>query len=263
MRGTENRDAFKAYLEGEKLFSVISQSDMAACRQKFQDAIDLDPGFARAWSWLSYVVTRSVLQGWLPSAELDTALEQAKEAVRLDAEDYVTHWDLAFTLLNKCEFDDAIKEYETAHDLYCNFTDLLDRKHGLLAEMAEAYIYIGNTDKAIELLERAKRYPDWYRWILGWAYYNAEKYDLAIAELESMRLKPGDDKYVMDVQLFVAAAYAQMENDTMAKSALSLFQQSFGAKYTIENAKQRGCFKDPAQEERWLAGLRKAGVPEK
>ena len=48
MRGTKNRNAFKAYIEGERLFSVISKADMAKSRKNFEKATKLDRKFARA-----------------------------------------------------------------------------------------------------------------------------------------------------------------------------------------------------------------------
>lgn len=263
MRGTNNPDAFKAYLEGERLFSIISEADMNRSRKKFEDAITLDPSYARAHGYLSYTYARSVLAGWAPESDIKKAISLAKKAVKLDPNDYAPHWDLAFAYLNDRQFKMAMKEYGKALDLYTNFTDLLDRKHGLLAEMAEAYIYVGKPDKAIAMLERAQSIPDWYRWNLGWAYYNAKEYDLAIQELGKMTLEPGDPGYVMDVQLFVAAAYAQKGNLTMAKAALKLFTQNVPGRYTIQDAKKRGRFKYTTHEEHWLDGLRKAGLPEK
>ncbi len=265
MRGTTNRKAFKAYLEGERLFSIISKADMDRSRKKFQAATKLDPNFARAWGYLSYTYTRSVLAGWLPASELATAEKHAQTAIDLDPDDYAPLWDKAYALLNGGKFTAAMRAYGKALKLYDTWTDMLDRKHGLLGEMAEAYVYIGKPQKAIDLLERAKHHPDWYCWNCGFAYYMAGRYDDAIRELDSMRLQPGDPGYVMDCQLFTAAAYAQKGNIIMAKSCLKLFSESRKGRprYTIKDVKKRGCFKFPKDEKHLLDGLRKAGLPEK
>ena len=210
MRGTTNRKAFKAYIEGQKAFSILSERDVLRGRQKFETATVLDPGFARAWGYLSYSYSRSALTVWGKPGDLGRAEKFAKKAIKLDEDDYAPHWDLAYAYLNGGKHNAALKEYKAALDLYENWTDMLDRKHGLLAEMAEAYTYVGQPQKAIDLLQRAKRYPDWYRWNLGCAYYHAKQYDAALDELERMNLKPGEPRYVMDVQLFIAAAYARM-----------------------------------------------------
>jgi tetratricopeptide (TPR) repeat protein len=207
MRGTTNREAFKLYLEGERLFSVVAESDMAESRERFRDATKLDPGFARAWGWRSYTQVRSVLRGWLPEAEMAQGGKWAEKAVGLDPLDFATHWDLGFYSLNTRHFDKALESYRHGIKLYDEDTDQLDRKPGILAEAAEGFIHAGDPETAIALLERAMRIPDWYRWNLGFAYYQAGRFDEAVAVLQSMRARPGDRAYVPEAELFLIAAH--------------------------------------------------------
>ena len=137
---------------------------------------------------------------------------------------------------------------------------MLDRKHGLLAEIAEAYIYDGRPLDAIKLLKRALRTPDWYRWNLGWAYYNAHDYDAALAELENIKSKPGDTEHVYDVQLMIAACYAQKGNDTMAKSNIGMFRKHRGSNFKVDTASKRTVFRSTRDQDHWFDGLRKAGL---
>ena len=76
MWGTKNKAAFKAYLEGERLFTSVSKKQMAKCLAKFERATKLDKNFARAWGWRSYATVRSVLQGCV--ANPNTALKEAE-----------------------------------------------------------------------------------------------------------------------------------------------------------------------------------------
>ena len=258
MRGTTNQDAWRRYLEGERLFSINSKQRMDEARAKFAEAIELDCEFARAHGYLSYVLTRSVQLGWLDDSELVRAEKYARKAVELDPHDYAVFWDLGYCLLGQGDLDGALKEYETALDLYENFTDLLDRKHGLLAEIAEAYIFDGRPKDAIKLLKRAKRTPDWYSWNLGWAYYNDRDYDAALKELECIRSRPGDDEHVFDVQLMIAACYAHKGNKVMAKNNLNLFETALNTKLDLEGLRKRVTFKNAADADHWIDGLRGA-----
>jgi tetratricopeptide (TPR) repeat protein len=262
MRGTTNQDAWRAYLAGERLFSINSKQRMGQARKKFAEAVDLDPCFARGHGYLSYVLTRSVQLGWLCDDDLQTAERHARKAVKLDPYDYAVFWDLGYCLLGQGKLKAALKEYDRALDLYENFTDLLDRKHGLLAEIAEAYVFDGRPDDAIKLLQRAKRTPDWYSWNLGWAHYNARDYDAALKELECIRSKPGDDEHVFDVQLMIAACYAQKGNTTMAQNNLSLFRKNKSGAVTLNGVRKRVAFKNKRDRDHWLEGLRRAGVAE-
>ena len=262
MRGTTNEEAFRAYLDGERLFTIIDKQQMAKSRKKFEEAIKLDDNFARAHGYLAYTMTRSVANGWLGEAQLKVAESHARKAVKLDPYDYATYWDLGYCLIGQGKLKQALTQYDKAMDLYENFTDQLDRKHGLLAEVAEAYVFDGRPQDAIKMLERAKRFPDWYHWNLGWAYYSARDYDAAINELECMRCKPGDEGYVMEVQLLLAAAYAQKGNATMSKSAIGLFRSAKGRGQNIKSLEGRVKFRNKKDRDHWVDGLRKAGLPE-
>jgi len=260
MRGTDNPQAFDAYLEGERKFSIVSQADMAVSQKKFAEATDLDGDYARAWGWRAYTLTRSIAMGWEDASRIAEAKGWAEKAVGLDGDDYATHWDLAFVLLYGGEFDEALRTYEVALDLYENRTDHLDRKHGLLAELAEAYLYAGEPDKAIDFLERAKRVPDWYKWNLAWAYFNKGRYQTALDELNSMASQPGDRAYVPDVDLLRSATLAKLERKTEAQRVLGLYLAA-NPGYSTKNVQKRAQFKRASDQQHWIDALHDAGLP--
>ncbi|MEA2782623.1 MAG: hypothetical protein QOK29_4167 [Rhodospirillaceae bacterium] len=270
MRGTTKKEAFQHYLDGERLFSVVSKSDMKKSRDKFRLATEIDPKFARAWGWRSYAHVRSVLRKWLPERAMTDAREWAERAVTLAPLDYATHWDLGFYHLNAKEFGDATDRYERGIELFDNGTDQLDRKPGILAEAAEAYIHTGNSERAIELLERAVRIPDWYRWNLGWAYYQAKRYDEALAVLRSIRSRPGDRSYVPEIALFIIAANYRKAMSSRAEghreaaaahmdsavAAMQIFREE-NPDFALEDAvAHRSRFQSKADEDHWIEPLR-------
>jgi len=276
MRGTKSKSAFKAYLEGERLFTVVSQSQMARSRAKFERAIQLDKKFARAWGWRSYATVRSVLQGWVrdPEAAMKNAEAWAEKAVDLDPNDYAPLWDLAFVYLNKGQFGKAIATYKKAHRLYNVGTDRLDRKPGLLVEMAEAYVHAGDPKTGIALLQRAMRFPDWYQWNLGWAYYMARDYANALDALLKIDLKPSNPQYVPEVRLFIAAAhyrYSQKlkrqkrakeahDQRTLADAAMAGFLKEHPKFSLRDAAAARSRFKNPKDEKHWIDALKALGL---
>ena len=260
MRSTNNPQAFEAYLEGERKFSIVSQSDMTESQKKFAEATALDDQYARAWGWRAYTLTRSIAMGWEDESRITEAKEWAEKAVGLDDDDYATHWDLAFVLLYEGEFDGALLSYMKALDLYENRTDHLDRKHGLLAELAEAYIYTGEPGKAIAYLERAKRVPDWYKWNLAWADFNNEDYQAAHNELDSMASQPGDRAYVPDVDLLRAATLVKLGDTAEAKRVLGDFLAAQPG-YSEKDVNKRAQFRRASDRQRWIDALRAAGLP--
>jgi tetratricopeptide (TPR) repeat protein len=230
----------------------------------------MDGEFARAWGWRSYAEVRSVLRGWLPEERMAEAGEWARTAVKLGEYDYATHWDLAFWHLNRRDFPAALASYERGIYLYDHETDLLDRKPGILAEAAEGFIHAGQPSRAIGLLVRAMKVPDWYRWNLGFAYYQAQLHDAALEMLQSMHSKPGDWSYVPDAQLFIViSSYRKAEaalgdNDRsahsrylqQAKTILADFRKAH-PDYKLEDClAHRSRFQNKADEDYWFEPLR-------
>ena len=277
MRGTKSEAAFRAYLQGERSFTVVSEKQMAKCRAKFKKATDLDKKFARAWGWRSYVTVRSVLQGWMPDekAALKDAEAWAKKAAKLDPHDYAPLWDCAFVYLNTDRFDKAIKTYEKAHKLYNEWTDRLDRKPGLLVEMAEAYVHAGQPKKGIALLKRATGCPEWYRWNTGWAHYVDKNYKSAVETLEEINLSPiNNPQYVPEVRLFLAASHHRWSEQLKkegkpkeaaaqarkAKAAVAAFRKDHPDYTKDDAAAARSRFKRPQDREHWYTALADLGL---
>ena len=169
------------------LLSQESRERLEACRQKFHEASTVDPEFARAWGYLAYVTMRGVMLGWRPKMEAALAEEYAKRAVMLDPDDYTNYWDLAFVHQCMGRIDLARQEYEKALQLNSNDADLL-------AEVAEMHVYAGDPQRSIAELRRAMslnpEVPDWYRWNLAWAYFNARQYQAAVAEIDRIAEMP-------------------------------------------------------------------------
>lgn len=274
MRGTTNRKAFGAYLVGERRYSILSKKDMKVSQASFEKATKLDPGFARAWGWRAYCHLRCIKMGWLPKRELATAIEWARRAVELDPDDYATHWDLGYCLIHTKALIRGVACFKKALYLYDNFTDMLDRKPGVLAEAAVAFIQVGQPQEAIKLLRRATRVPDWYRWNFSWAYFHAGEYENSIRQIDAMDLKPGQDLYVIEFQIFLAAACTMraaelaklndpVESDKMLQRACDAIARLKAArpKFTLANVRELlPVFKRKSDEQKWLGALRKAGL---
>jgi tetratricopeptide (TPR) repeat protein len=263
MAKTAARSAFELYLEGQKLFSVIERKHLEAAADKFRQAVKLAPDFARGWGHLAYALAQIVVGGHAKSPDeaaalLSTAERHARKAVKLDGQDYANRWDLAFVWLNQGRMDEALAEYERALRLFDNRTDMLDRRMDLLVEMAEAYVYAGNTERAFALLDRAFRIPDWYRWIRAWACYNARDYKGVAQQIGAMRKKYGDAGYVPDIQLLLAAAQAQGGAVPRAQKSMRRVEDGRPG-WSIERELARNPFRNAKDRQHWAEGMKKAG----
>jgi tetratricopeptide (TPR) repeat protein len=265
-RPSSNQDAVRLFLEAEDAFTTISAEQWGRCRESFERAVELDGDFARALGELSYALIHGVAAGFCDKKESEAVMERAmklaERAVELDADDYANRWNLAFALMSRKRFDEAVDEYGKALRLFETATDRIDRKPGLLAEMGEALVFAGRPREGMAMIERAiTRVPDWYRWNMGFACYCAREYARAIDELGRMYRKPGDPRYVIDVQLLAAACHAQLGADAEAERALDLFRAA-KPDWTIKQELLRTPFRNAADEAHWIEGLRKAGLPE-
>jgi TolB-like protein/Tfp pilus assembly protein PilF len=171
---TKSTEAYEYYLKGRDVYQLYSKEGNAQAISYFERATQLDPTFARAFSWLAYAHLENYRQKFTasPSESYSLAVTLAKKAVELAPEDYYTHWTLA-TVYMLSNFEIAREEYEIA-------ARLNDRDPDLLAERSEFISLEGNPDKAIQDMETAKRLnpqvPDWYHWLHGFAYFQKRDY---------------------------------------------------------------------------------------
>ena len=257
-RATENINAYDAFLRGAHHLAthldVIAESESALleCRQWFEKAIELDPRYARAWGWLAYAHVTSWTEGWAGREILDLAKDYAEKAVTLEPEDYDTHWALAYVYQARGDLDLALGAYVTALELNRNDPDML-------VEMTETLCCLGQHEEAVRRIERAMiinpRFPEWYRWMLGWSLYHLREYRRSNEQLEKI-IRPNNE-----VRLIMAANHAQLGEAEKAAAALTSFLQK-RLDWTVEKERQTLSYRDPEDEEHWLAGVRMAGLPE-
>jgi TolB-like protein len=257
-RPTENINAYDAFLRGAHHLAthldVIAESEDALLesRRWFQAAIELDPNYGRAWGWLAYAHVTSWTEGWTGPEILDLAKDYAEKAVTLEPEDYDTHWALAYVYQARGKLDMALSAYVSALELNHNDPDML-------VEMAETLCCVGRHAEAVRQIERAMimnpRFPEWYSWMFGWVLYHLREYKRSNEQLEKI-IRPNNE-----VRLIIAANYAQLGESEGAVEALKRFQQK-RPDWTVEKERQTLSYRHREDEEHWLAGVRKAGLPE-
>ncbi len=84
---TENADAYALFLEGQTRFVIRGQENIIRSMSALERAIEIDPGFARAWAVLA--ADYAIAPGWLSGADLTRdfrklAVEAAQRAIELD-----------------------------------------------------------------------------------------------------------------------------------------------------------------------------------
>jgi tetratricopeptide (TPR) repeat protein len=120
--------------------------------------------------------------------------------------------------------------------------------------------HAGQPEEALKMREKSMRlnpkYPPIYLNNLGYTYFLLRRYEEAIAALKkSLSLNP--NLGVAHVNLAVVYAEAGLEKEAQAEGAEIL---RLTPSFSLAIASQRFPFKEPAQAERYLGALRKAGL---
>lgn len=248
-----NLAAYDCLLRGQAALRRLGyRHEESEARRFFEQALASDPGYARAHSGLATVLLRE----WFrkpdsPDTMLDRALDHAWKAVSIDGDDHECQETLGWILLHRKEFDLAEQHYRRALELNPNSPDEL-------AAMGSVCSFLGRPDEGIGWFEQAKRVdpffdPTWYWHLLVSAYFNARRYDEAIAAYGHCTSTPGW------ATAYAAASHAMAGRLDAARdlaAALKLAAPHFRG----ETLARKEPFRNPADFDHLLSGLRRAGL---
>jgi TolB-like protein/DNA-binding winged helix-turn-helix (wHTH) protein/Tfp pilus assembly protein PilF len=144
-----NAQAYESFLRARFFFQRRAPGDLERARQNYEQALDIDPGFARAWAGLAGVYWIQTTEGDL---ERDIGLEKlrdaAERALALDPELAEAHLRLMNYLWSIGDRNAAAERKRRAAALEPNNPLLLGFQAGIAAEN-------GRWEEAIELQRRA------------------------------------------------------------------------------------------------------------
>ena len=147
---TDNLEAYDLYVRGRYLFNRgISREDLLGAVSLFRQAIEIDPGFAAAYTGLADTYLAMWIASYIPEAEaLAEAGAAADRAIELDESLAEAHASRAFLLTAQLEWEEAEREfrralelnpgYATAHRRYANLLLLTGRTAEALATARRA-----------------------------------------------------------------------------------------------------------------------------
>jgi TolB-like protein/Tfp pilus assembly protein PilF len=256
-KGPSNLEAYDYVLRGREMHRLYSKEGVAEAKVLFKRAIELDPRFARAFASLASAHVLEYVNGWYETVDrpLERAFELAQKAVSLDEMDPYAHHALGSTYLWKRQHDQAIVEHERTIALEPNFAN----GHAFLGRVL---LYSGRSEEAIELINLGMRldphYPSSYLHFLAQAYFEMGRYEEAAGPLKRRLIRnPGTDIS----RVLLAASYGHLGQVDKAKVEWAeVFR--INPDYSLEHREQILPYKDPADFDRIVEGLRKAGLTE-
>jgi TolB-like protein/DNA-binding winged helix-turn-helix (wHTH) protein/Flp pilus assembly protein TadD len=212
-RYTTSVAAYDAFLRGQTAYSYRTREGNRLARAAYEQAVEIDPNFARAYSALALTYTNDHRFGWdtAPGAALARAHDLARKAVEIDDQLPQAQWVLGHVQLHRREFDLAKHAARQAIRLNPNFAD------GYMA-LANAMVYSDEAAAALPLIRKAMRlnprYPAQYAEILGQAYYFLDRHEEAVASLRDATERNAN---LLPSYVFLAAAQSGLGNTAEAK----------------------------------------------
>jgi tetratricopeptide (TPR) repeat protein len=245
--------AYECVLRGDALPWGTPEVE-AEARLLFERAIELDPGYARAYALLSFVLEREWFRDMSDSNGIRNEwFEMAQKAVSLDENDTLCQLAMVWAHVYR-------GAHELAEEHLLKALALNPNQPSTQTDLAIFKNFRGEPERAIEGLLEARRLdpffnPSWYWGELGAAYFNARRYDEAISSMRRSRaLSPEHEAQL-------AASYALSGNADLAKdcaaNVLRRMPEFSTARYLAKLPLAR------EEDRQHLAlGLRMAGLPE-
>ena len=236
----------------------FTREDSAEARRLLEEAIALDPANAMAHGDLAFALHFAAVFGWVedPSASFIRCGEVARRAVALDDGDANAQIALAIYDLFSGRHDEGRRRLRRALDLDPNSAFA----HGYLGI---SHAFTGDYEATLRHIEEATRLsprdPLASIWPLpkGWAALLSERYQEAVAfAAEAAEANPE----FPDIYAVLAAAYGHLGDAAAARAALDKFLRRSPVLSAADERLNRP-FGTAAQRERFLDGLKKAGLP--
>ena len=255
----ENLGAWEKLMQARWHLGKLTKQDNAAAKSLLESAIELAHSMAGSYSALAVCHLHDMLHMWRDDAKVAIALadEAARNAVSLDSSDAEAYAILGMTSIFAREFDDAFEYLERAIRINPNLANaygLLCAAHGLSRQYDDSVFVI---EHAMKLSPRDSSVPIWYA---GWGIsaYIDERYEECI-RVGKMALR-AHHNYASTLRQITASYGMLGKTDEATASLVPLLERM--PDLTVSQTRQIVPFRYDEDQERFLEGLRRAGLPE-
>ncbi len=248
-------EAYDTVLRGlEKLRRFTKETNLEA-RVFFEQAIALDPSFARAHADLALTYLVETEQHWSndPDNSIQTALTIAEHALSLNDTVAQVYFVLANIYGHLKRQDDAIEASRKSIALHPNYAD----GYTILAISLN---YAGKPAEGLTAIRQAMKLnpskPFFYVWTEGQSRYLLGDYEEAAQLFE--QVKTSNPEFSLAHKM-LAATYIELDRTDDAEWAADELLIT-APDFTIATEEARTPFKNKAVKSRYIENLRKAGI---
>jgi adenylate cyclase len=254
-RGTANVEAYLKDLEGRQRWHRTSPQENALARKLCEQAIALDPNYARAYEGLAFT---HLADAWIfgtsePKESARLAVELGEKAVALDESSASAHAHLGTLYAYARRFDEAIDEVEKALASDQNSPEIL-------LQAGAVMMYSGRAEEAISFFHKVLRLDPlalgWHLVVLAQAYRMAGRYEEAYEEArKAVELDPRNP--IAYIVLTVSSVLAGREQDARAAAAELL---KINPRFSVRKYAEAVPYRDRSTVDETIDALHKAGL---
>jgi adenylate cyclase len=255
-RGTRNIEAYECWLRARDQLGRGTREAAQQARMFHHRALEVDAHFAAPYAGLTFVALAEYINAWVddPEAALDDAEQMARKAIELDDREPAGYVALGNALVWRRRHDEALAQIARAIELDPNYA----QGHAL---MGMTLTYAGRAAEALEPFATAMRldphFPNIVLHLLALAHFSLGHYETAIGNLlDRIARNPNTDAS----RMILASAYGHLGRNEEARAAWSALRE-INADFSLAHRRRVLPYKDPADFQRIVDGLAKAGIP--
>ena len=262
-QATDNVQAFDLYFQADMLYTKADREALAKTRQLLQQAVELDPNFARAVAFLGWTHISEYRYGWSESPERSKQLarEFAERSLAMDDRVYLGHALLSRLYSYEQQHEKAITAAQRAVESEPN-NAIAILIYGV------SFLNAGQPVEALAQLNRAMRHspfpqPYFYTYT-GISQFFLGQYDAAADEFRKFLAILQKGGRVRGVRMWLIATEMERGREAQAREEVEEFLK-YEPQFNLRKAEDLLKilpFKDRSFLPRILAHLRAAGLPE-
>jgi len=254
-RGVKNLDAYLKAMEGWQLIHRGTKEDNTLARNLGQEAITLDPNYARGFYLLATTYARDVWLGTAKSTKesWERAIEITQKAIALDPADDTPRSFLAYLYAMTRQWDKGFPEVEKTLALQPNSPEAL-------YNLGTFLFFASKPEEAIPLFKESIRLnpfaPAGHFRTLSGAYCQARRHEEAI-EMAKIGVQRAPESFSSYLQLAAVLSVAGREEEARAAAIQVL---KINPKFSVEQYAGALAFRDRSHLDYMVDAMRKAGL---